>query len=292
MATEAHLLWLREQGYRYLVVRRGGQWPFDENEAVAIQTAGGQTVRLQKEVREDEQEVLLYGHSPGREVKELAMTERFARTLEAGLQKIAEGLAKPRAEKRSEKRRERVGRLKEKSHGAGQHYAISWTLDEAGKKVTALTWEKQGVAGTQANHPGVYGLRSPELSGDEERLWRTYTMLTDLEALFRRLKSEWGLRSIFPSREDRSDGHLFITVLAYQCVPVIRTQLKAAGITDSWARLRELLTVQRRVTASLRRRDGRTLLIRKATVAESDWLKIYQALKLNPAPGGSQKMLA
>ena len=48
-------------------------------------------------------------------------------------------------------------------------------------------------------------------------------MLTDLEAIFRRLKSEWGLRSIFPSREDRSDGHLFITVLAYQCVPVIRT---------------------------------------------------------------------
>ena len=50
--------------------------------------------------------------------------------------------------------------------------------------------------------------------------------------------------------------------------------------------------MQRRVTASLRRRDGRTLLIRKATVAESDLLKIYQALKLNPAPGGSQKMLA
>jgi hypothetical protein len=63
MATEANLRWLRAQGYRYLVVRRGGQRPFDEDQAVAIQTAGGQTVRLQKDVSEDEQEVQLYGHS-------------------------------------------------------------------------------------------------------------------------------------------------------------------------------------------------------------------------------------
>ncbi|MBV5332422.1 transposase, partial [bacterium] len=222
IATEANLRWLRAQGYRYLVVRRGGQRPFDEDQAVAIQTAGGQTVRLQKDVSEDEQEVQLYGHSLGREAKEKAMSVRFAQTLEAGLQKIVDGLAKPRAEKRYEKLLERVGRLKEKSHGAGQHYVISWTLDEAGKNVTALTWERQGVPGTQASHPGVYCLRSNELSWDEERLWRTHTMLTDLEAVFRSLKSELGLRPIFHSKEDRSDGHLFITVLAYQCVQVIR----------------------------------------------------------------------
>jgi transposase len=275
IATEANLRWLRAQGYRYLVVRRGRQRPFDEDQAVAIQTAGGQTVRLQKDVSEDEQEVPLYCHSLGREAKEKAMSARFAQTLEAGLQKIVDGLAKPRAEKRYEKRLERVGRLKEKSHGAGQHYVISWTLDEAGKNVTALTWERQVVPGTQASHPGVYCLRSNELSWDEERLWRTYTMLTDLEAVFRRLKSELGLRPIFHSKEDRSDGHLFITVLAYQCVQVIRTQLKAAGITDSWARLREVFTVQRRVTTRLRRRDGRTLPIRKTTVAEPDLLKIW-----------------
>lgn len=48
------------------------------------------------------------------------------------------------------------------------------------------------------------------------------------------------------SKEDRSDGHLFITVLAYQCVQVLRTQLRKAGIKDSWASLRDMLTVQRR----------------------------------------------
>ncbi len=46
--------------------------------------------------------------------------------------------------------------------------------------------------------PGVYCLRSTELDWTEERLWHTYLMLTELEAVFRTLKSELGLRPIFP----------------------------------------------------------------------------------------------
>ena len=53
-------------------------------------------------------------------------------------------------------------------------------------------------------------------------MWRTYIMLTDLEAVFRSLKSELGLRPIYHQTEERSTGHLFITVLAYQLVQVIR----------------------------------------------------------------------
>jgi transposase len=307
IASEANLVWLREQGYRYLVVRRGGSRQFDASDAVAIETAGGETLRLQKELSADGQEVLLYCHSEGREAKETAMMARFSQAFEAGLQKIADGLAKPRSEKRYDKLLERIGRLKEKSHGASQHYTVTLTTappepaadgkktkgaKEKAQLVTALTWEKSLVAGTLATHPGVYCLRSNELTWDAEKLWRTYSMLTDLESVFRSLKSELGLRPVFHSKEDRADGHLFITVLAYQCVQVLRRQLKAAGINDSWASLRQTLSVQRRVTASLRRRDGRTVHVRKSTVAEPALLKIYQALALNQAPGGTKKMIS
>jgi hypothetical protein len=105
------------------------------------------------------------------------------------------------------------------------------------KHATALTWVKNPVAGTIATHPGVYCLRRNEMAWDEERLWRTYAMLTDLESVFRSLKSELGLRLVFHQKEARSDGPLFITVLAYQCVQVLRTPLKKAGINDSWATL-------------------------------------------------------
>jgi transposase len=290
IATEDNLVWLREQGYRYLVVRRGGARQFDPAQAVAIETASGDPLLLQKELSEDGKEVLLYCHSEGREAKEKAMTSRFVTAFEAGLQKIIDGLQKPRAEKRQVKLLERIGRLKERSRGASQHYHIDLEVDES-DKVTALTWTKTPVQGTMATHPGVYCLRSNELGWDEERLWRTYTMLTDLESVFRSLKSELGLRPVFHSKEDRSDGHLFITVLAYQCVQALRTQLKAAGIHDSWASLRQTLSVQCRVTASLRCKNGRTVHVRKSTVAEPALMKIYRALAINPAPGGVKKMI-
>ncbi len=70
-----------------------------------------------------------------------------------------------------------------------------------------------------------------------------------------------------------------------------KRQLKAAGTNDSWASLRTTLSVQRRVTASLRRKDGRTIHVRKSTAAEPALMKIYPALALNPAPGGTKKLI-
>ena len=224
IASEANVAWLSEHGYRYLVVRRGEVRQFDAPCAVSIETAGGDPLRLQKVTREDGKEVELYCPSAGREAKETARVARFGAAFEAGLQKIADGLNKPRAEKRVDKLLERIRRLKEKSRGASQHYTVSLVADDSetkGKRVTALTWVKSPVAGTMATHPGVTCLRSNEMAWDEERLWRTYTMLTDLESVFRSLKSELGLRPVFHQKEERSDGHLFISVLAYQCVQVL-----------------------------------------------------------------------
>ena len=284
--------WLVEHHYRYLVVSRSGTRHFDATHAISIETAGGAPLHLHKEVSEDGKEVRLYCHSVGREHKETAMTQRFSQGFENGLQKIVDGLQKPRSEKRYDKILERIGRLKEKSRGASQHYQVKLVADAQGKMATALTWEKVLVEGTRATHPGVYCLRSNEMNWDEEKLWRTYTMLTDLESVFRSLKSELGLRPVYHSKEERIDGHLFITVLAYQCVQVLRVQLKAGGLNACWSTLRDTLSVQRRVTAGFRQRDGRTLNVRKSTVAEPDLMDIYRLLGLNSAPGGTKKLIA
>ena len=219
------------------------------------------------------------------------MTARFSQRLEAGLTKLAEGLQKPRGEKRQEKLLQRIGRLQEKSRGISQHYRIELTPDDRGTKALALTWEKLPVNGTRLTHPGVYCLRSNELDWDEETLWRTYTMLTDLEAVFRSLKSELGLRPIYHHKEERTEGHLFITVLAYQAVQALRQKLKAKGINDSWNSLRETLSVQQRITATFKQRDGRTLHVRKATVAEPKLRKLYETLDISASPGGVQKLV-
>ena len=110
-------------------------------------------------------------------------------------------------------------------------------------------------------------------------------------AVFRSLKGELGLRPIFHSKEERADGHLFISVLAYQFVQAIRQRLRAQRIHDSWSVLRAVLSLQRRVTASFVQRDGRTLHVRKATRPEPDLLRLYDALGLAHQPGGIQKLI-
>lgn len=138
----------------------------------------------------------------------------------------------------------------------------------------------------------MYCLRSSEPTWAPEQMWRTYVMLTDLEAVFRSLKSELGLRSLFHRKESRSDAHLFISVLAYQFVQIIRTRLAVRGIHDSWTSLRKLLRVQRRITSRFRMRDGRALSVRKASQPETDLNAIDTALSLDPNPGGTRKAIA
>ena len=292
IATAENLAWLIRKAYRYLVVSRESHRQFDAEQAIALESAGEETIRVQKVLSEDGQEVRLYCHSPGREKKEAAIVKRFVERFEKDLSKFADALTKPRGEKRYDKIMERIGRLKEKSHGIGQHYEITVKPDQSGKTVTSITWRKAAKPGSMLTDPGVYCLRTNELTWDAETLWRTYIMLTDLEAVFRSLKSELGLRPIYHSKEERTDGHLFISVLAFQFVQFLRTHLKAKGIHDSWSTLRETLTIQRRTTTSFRQRDARTLHVRKTSAPEPDLQKIYTALGLDPKPGGIKKLVA
>ena len=291
IATQKNIYWLKEHGYRYLVVSRERNRQFDETQSVQTLTAQEDSIQLQRVMSDDGQEVRLYCYSEGREKKETAMTGRFAQRYEAGLTKIRESLAKPHGEKKVDKITERIGRLKEKSHGIAQHYEIELTKNEGEKLVTAIAWRQVPKDGTAATHPGVYCLRSNETSWDEATLWNTYTMLTDLESVFRSLKSELGLRPIFHHKEERTEGHLFITVLAYQFVQVIRRKLKSHGNKLGWTSLRNILSVQQRVTTTFKQKDGRTLNIRKATKAESGLQNIYTHLGISSTPGGIKKVV-
>lgn len=195
-----------------------------------------------------------------------------------------------RGENRRDKILQRIGRLQEKCHCIGQHYRIDLNPDVTGEKITDLTWENLPIAGTRMTHPGVYCLRSNELAWDETTLWQTYTTLTDLEAVFRSLKSELGLRPVYHRKKDGAEGHLFITMLAYQAVQFLRRNLKRHGINESWASLRRIFAGQIWVTAIFKHRDGRTLHVRKTTLAEPKLKHLYEALALSASPVGVKKM--
>ena len=289
IATEDRVQWLREHGYRYLVVSRERTRHFDAEAAVRIETASSHGVHLHKGLSEDAQEVRLYCFSEERAAKERAIVERFAKRFEDALTKLSEGLSKPRTQKHLDKVWQRIGRLKAQSRGVAQHYDVELDTDNTAQRATAVRFTRRPLAGSMMTHPGVYCLRSNQTDWDETTLWRTYFTLTDLEAVFRSLKSELGLRPIYHHKPIRAEGHLFITVIAYQLVQVLRRRLRESAETASWTTLRRILEGQQRVTATFRRADGRTLHVRKATRAEAPQQAIYDALGVGSAPGGIRK---
>jgi len=124
---------------------------------------------------------------------------------------------------------ERIGRLKAKQHGIGQHYQIDLQTDDSGEKALSITWQKH-LSRVLMWISGCLLPAQQPMPMPEEQLWRTYRMLTDLEAVFRCFKSDLGFRPIFHSKEERADSHLFITVLAYQFVQLIRRRLKETTV--------------------------------------------------------------
>ena len=289
IASQANLEWLVAQGYHYLVVTRQRRGEIDAELAETLTTRGGETLRVQRELDDDTGEVLVYCESPRRREKEQAMQQRSGERFEQGLRQIKEGLHKKGGTKRYDKVVERLGRLKERHARAAQHYRVHIERDGATDKACSIDWEYAPAGASRATHPGVYCLRSDLTDWSEAALWRTYTLLTDVEEAFRSLKSELGLRPIHHQTSERVRAHLFISVLAYHLVHTIRFRLKAHGINERWATLRAQLASQRRVTATLNDRDGSTWHIRKAMRPEPEERAIYDALGLDHHPGTTLK---
>ena len=288
IATEANLKWLREQGHHYVVVSRLRERCFDPNQASEVVSAGQETIRIHR-VIDAQGHVLLYCHSPSREQKDRAIDETKAAAFEAVLTRLQDGLGKPRGTSDVAKIMERIGRAKQRFARAAQHYKVEIAKDATGTKVTAITWSKHIKPGSAAMYPGVYCLRTTLVDQEDAVLWRTYIMQTQLESVFRSLKTDLGLRPVFHRIDRRVEGHLFISVLAYHFVHVLRLQLKDAGITDSWQTLREVMATQQRMTVTLKCRDGRTAHVRRATRPEAPHQSLIDALRLPSYPGPTQR---
>ena len=289
IASEDNIAWLKQQGYAYIVVSRKQHLEFDPDKAVIVKDKDQDTVRAMRVIRDGEVE--LYCHSQQREAKESAISHRFSERLEAELKHLAEGLSKPRRLKSAKKICEKIGRLRQKYSRVARYYQITTETDKKGKNVTALHFKRIEPADDTNAHPGVYCLRSNQTQWDEELMWNTYIMLTDLEAVFRSLKSELGMRPVFHQKTHRVEGHIFITQLAYNLVHLIRLTLKAQGINDSWETIRSKMSNQVRTTTSLRGEQGKQIHIRQSSNPNASQQRILNALNLHWLPGKKEKTI-
>lgn len=282
VATEANLSYLKENGYRYIVASRSRsvELPADfPHETIEVQ--GGEVHLAQ--VGQAGDEVTLYCHSSARENKERAMRDLFEKRLEEDLERASASLTKKGGVKRYSKVMERIGRIKERHRRIAHHYAIEVRVDRSGEQAEAVTWSKKEDS-LEKRFQGGYLLKAYGVDMSSKELWKTYIMLTRVEAAFRSLKSDLGLRPIWHRLNRRVEAHLFLSILAYHVLQSALYRLRLSGLSISWDTLRQRMSSQARVTSSMRLPEGGQIHIRTTTTPEARHREIYCALGISSSP--------
>ena len=221
-------------------------------------------------------ELFVLAKSEGRRVKERAMRRK----------KVARLLRKLRAMRRSGPRRDqlllRIGAARKEAGGAARFVKIA--VPREGEAVTRETFhfrvDKPKLKKAEAQD-GHYLLRSNLVGEDPGVLWERYVQLTQIEAAFKTLKSELGLRPIYHQVEQRVEAHILIAFLAY-CLWVTlknRLQALAPGLTPK-AVLEKLSTLQM-LDVCLPTTDQRQLVMPRYTQPEPEQTILLHNLKLS-----------
>src|ERR1041384_3362279 len=220
-------------------------------------------------------ELYVLAKSEGRQAKKKAIRR----------QKLARLLRKLRAMRRSCPKRDqllmRVGAAKTEAGRAFGYVKIN--LPKAGQEVTRETFrfqiDKAKLKEAQLRD-GHYLLRTNLIAEDPAVLWDRYMQLTQIEAAFKCLKSELGIRPIYHQLEHRVEAPILVAFLAY-CLSVTlkhRLQAHAPGLTPR-AVLEKLATIQM-LDVSFPTTDGRCLTMPRYTEPEADVAMLLHHLKL------------
>jgi hypothetical protein len=244
-----------------------------------------QKVRDSVEVKlyEHEEELYVLARSDGRQAKENAMRRK----------RLVRLLRKLRAMRRSLPERDqlllRIGAAKKEAGRAFGFVEIDLPL--AQQAVTRETFRfrvNRGKLRQAEQRDGHYLLRTNLTGEDPAVLWARYVQLTQIEAVFRSLKSELGIRPVYHRLEHRVDAHIMVAFLAY-CLQVTlknRLQIHAPGLTPT-AVMEKLGTIQM-IDVWIPTLDGRYLILPRYTQPAKDLQvlleKIQLALPAQPPP--------
>src|SRR5215469_3410697 len=203
--------------------------------------------------------------------------------------RLARLLRKLRAMRKSLPKRDqlllRIGAAKKE---AGRAFGfVKIQLPSASQTVTRETFsfelDKAKLKAAE-QRDGHYLLRSNLTAEDPAVLWTRYVQLTQIESVFRSLKSALGIRPIYHQLEHRADAHVLIAFLAY-CLQVTlknRLLIHAPGLTPA-AVLEKLATIQM-VEVWIPMLDGRWLVLPRHTQPEPDVRALLDQIRISLPP--------
>ena len=257
--TEATLKKMRERKISYLVGTPKGS--INKHEKQWLELPWKQ-VRdsVQVKLYEHQAELYVLARSDGRQAKEIAIRRK----------RLVRLLRKLRAMRRSLPGRDqlllRIGAARKE---AGRAFGfVTIALPAATETVTRASFHFRidKVKLRQAEQrDGHYLLRSNLTAEDPAVLWTRYIQLTNIEAAFRSLKSDLGLRPIHHRLERRVEAHIFVAFLAYCLQVTLKNSLRnqAPGLSPQ-AVMEKLATIQM-IDVWIPTRDNRWLVMPRYT---------------------------
>ncbi len=280
IATEANLTYLKDAGLNWICVQRTKTPPVPDREPDQVfQTTSEMQVRAW-ELEQEDGERRVYLHSAARQaLGDQIMTTKRTR-FEAAITHLNEGLTVPGRPKNHEVIQRKVGRLLEKYKQVGYQYEVKVIpkKDSAHAEKILLTRRSAYDACTEAF--GGYVLRTSHTAWPCEELARTYWQLGEIERTFRTMKSDLGFRPIYHSQDEQIEAHLFLSILAFHAVHLIRSKLGAKQIHKSWGTLKTKLNEHRRVTTVLPQNKTHCILLKQDQDLKPFQRQIFQIMEL------------
>jgi transposase len=185
-----------------------------------------------------DKETYVLARSRARAQKESAMRLRVVRALMRDLIRLRRLLRHGRL-KDPAKVLLQVGRLKERYQQAWRYVKIS--VEDLR---LSWRWNRQELR-LAASRDGAYLLRTNLEGSDPAKLWSQYIQLTEVEAVFRALKSDLAIRPIWHFTPKRVEAHVMVAFLGYCLWVCLKHKLKAnAPSLTPWQLLDQFARIQ------------------------------------------------
>ena len=230
---------------------------------------------VQVKLYEHEGELYVLAKSEGRLAKENAIRRR----------KLARLLRKLRVMRRSLPRRDqlllRIGAAKK---DAGRAFGfVTIRMPKADEEVTRQTFtfavDKKKLRNAELRD-GHYLLRSNLTGEDPGVLWERYIQLTQIEAAFKTMKSELGLRPIYHRLGDRVEAHILVAFLAYCLLVTLKNRLQALAPGLTPRSVLDTLAPIQMLDVTFPTTDGRRLVMPRYTQPTPEQKLLLHQLRL------------
>ena len=179
----------------------------------------------------DHDETFVLCRSQDRRLKEQAIHQKFMDRIESGLLHIERDLQRARKPRDRAKLERRIGRLFGCNSRAAGCFKAELIEDSSLAGGYRLQWSKQRawLVWSQLSE-GCYLLRTNLTNQSPQDLWKTYIQLTDVEAVLRAEKTDLRIRPIWHHREDRVQGHILFSFLAYTLWKALQIWMERSGL--------------------------------------------------------------